>query len=312
MKKIALSLFLLAGSAYAASNMALLMSNRSNEFFLVLEGAFVAKAKELGHATDVYDAANDATKQPGQVEDAIVKKSGAIVINPLNKDASADVLNDAVKAGIPVLAVDTTVDGVDFLAQIATDNEDGGKFAAEWIVKKSGLEAKDIEGIIHMKGIDGHSAHIDRYKGFHEFLLKDASWSAVVKDANRYIELTGNFAQDEAQNALEAKLSALKPGKKYIIYNENDVMAVGSIGAITNDSRFNIKDFVVIGFDGSSEGKKLVDEGKMAITVVQDFAFIGSHAAELAALYLKDKSKPKSSKIPIEVIMYPEAQNPRK
>lgn len=291
------------------------MSNKSNEFFSVLEKSFVKEAEKLGYKVDVYDAANDATKQPSQVEDAIVKGSSAIVINPLNKDATEGVLNDAVSRDIPIITVDTTVEGVELLADIATDNEDGGKFAAEWVVKKSNLNPDEIAGIIHMKGIDGHTAHITRYKGFRDYLLSDEAgekWNELVNDDSKYIELTGNFAQDVAQNALEAKLSALNPKGKYIVYNENDVMAIGSIGAIQNDNRFDLANFTIIGFDGSAEGKKLVDEKKMAITVVQDFEFIGKEAAVVMDNYLKNSTSPENYQIPIQVVMYPENSNPRK
>lgn len=293
---------------------ALLISNRSNEFFGVLENAAVKKAEEMGYAVEVYDASNDATKQPGQVEDAIAKGINAIIINPLNQDATQSVLNDAIERDIPVVTVDTTVTGVELLGAVATDNEDGGKFAAQWITKKSGVNPKNIAGIIHMKGIDGHTAHITRYKGFNDYLKSSEvskEWNAVVNDPARYIELTGNFAQDVARNVFEAKLSALNTDGKYIIYAENDVMAIGVIGAIENDSRFKLDNFKIIGFDGSSEGKKLVDQGKMAITVVQDFSFIGEKSATIVDAYLKHNTKPEKSSIPVEVVMYPEDQNPR-
>ncbi len=294
---------------------ALLMSNRSNEFFSVLENSAIKKAQELGYKVEVYDASNDATKQPGQVEDAIAKGVDAIIINPLNEDATQSVLNDATDRDIPIVTVDTTVKGVDLLAEVATDNEDGGKFAAQWITEVSNIKADEISGIIHMRGIDGHTAHITRYKGFRDYLLSaeaGSEWNAIANDNNRYIELTGNFAQDNAQNVLEAKLSALDPNGKYIIYAENDVMAIGCLGAIENDSRFNIDNFSIIGFDGSNEGKKLVDQGKMAITVVQDFKFIGKEAVTVADNFLKNNKKPEESSMPVEVVMYPEDQNPRK
>ena len=221
MKKLLLLSLVLGNIAFGApaKKVALLMSNKSNEFFSVLEKSFVKEAEKLGYKVDVYDAANDATKQPSQVEDAIVKGSSAIVINPLNKDATEGVLNDAVSRDIPIITVDTTVEGVELLADIATDNEDGGKFAAEWVVKKSNLKPDEIAGIIHMKGIDGHTAHITRYKGFKDYLLSDEvgeKWNELANDDSKYIELTGNFAQDVAQNALEAKLSALNPKGKYL------------------------------------------------------------------------------------------------
>nr|WP_307775834.1 sugar ABC transporter substrate-binding protein [uncultured Cetobacterium sp.] len=316
MKKLLLMSLICGSIAFGSTTkkVALMMSNRSNEFFSVLENSFIQEAKTRGYEVDVYDAANDATKQPSQVEDAIVKQSAAIVMNPLNKDATEAVLNDAVSMDIPVITVDTTVEGVDLLAEIATDNQDGGKFAAEWLVKKSNLNPSTLTGVIHMRGIDGHTAHISRYKGFNDYLKSTeagSEWNAIANNEERYIELTGNFAQDVAQNVFESKLSALDTNGKYAVYCENDVMAVGVIGAIMNDNRFDIKNFTIIGFDGSAEGKKLVDEGKMSITVVQDFNLIGKKAAIVMDEYLKDGKSPKSTQMPIEVIMYPANQSPR-
>lgn len=292
---------------------ALMISNRSNEFFGVLEDAFVEEAESLGYKVEIYDAGNDATTQPAQVEDAIAKGVKAIVINPLNKDATKTVLNDAVDKGIPVITVDTSVEGVELLAEVATDNEDGGKFAAEWLVSNSGINPEDLAGLVHMKGIDGHTAHISRYKGFNDYLNSDSvseAWNTLANSDN-YIELTGNFAQDEAQSAFESKLSALDTDGKYVVYAENDVMAIGVIGAIENDSRFDINNFTIIGFDGSQDGKDLVDAGKMAVTVVQDFEFIGQKAAMIADDYLKNDVKPDSVTVAVEVVMYPTEQNPR-
>ncbi|OQX39158.1 MAG: hypothetical protein B0D91_02280 [Oceanospirillales bacterium LUC14_002_19_P2] len=301
-------------SATDQKTIALMISNRSNEFFVVLERSAVEQAKTLGYNIEVYDGGNDATRQPSQVEDAITKGVSAIIINPLNQDATRSVLNDAIDRDIPIVSVDTTVANVDMLARVATDNVDGGKFAAEWLVKKSGINPEELTGVIHMQGLDGHTAHITRAKGFTEYLQSEeagATWNALTADAQKYIRLTGDFAQDVAQSVLEAKLSALDPAGKYVIYNENDVMAIGSIGAIKNDSRFNLDNFTIIGFDGSSEGKRLIDEGDMQVTIVQDFQYIGEHAVNVLDDFLRNNAMPVNPDIPVEVIMYPSVQNPR-
>lgn len=321
MKKL-LVLFALIGMSFgmvACSGdddqvIALMISNRSNEFFSVLENAFVEKAEELGYEVEVYDAANDATAQPSQVENAIAKGVKAIVINPLNKDATKNVLNDAVEKGIPVITVDTTVEGVELLAEVATDNEDGGQFAAEWLVSESGLDPTTLTGIVHMKGIDGHTAHIARYDGFNNYMTStnvSEDWRALANNSEKYIELTGNFAQDEAQSAFESRLSALDTSGTYAVYCENDVMAIGVIQAIENDSRFDLSNFTIIGFDGSADGKELVDDGKMAVTVVQDFEFIGQKAAMILDDYFTNDVELDDPVVAIEVVMYPEDENPR-
>lgn len=320
MKKFFTSIMILIMGAVLVSckknenTIALLMSNRSNEFFLVLENNFKEKAKELGYKVIVYDAENDASKQPSQVEDAITKGVKAIVINPLNKDATKTVLNDAVKRNIPIVTVDTTVEGVELLADVSTDNYDGGKFAAEWLTKKSGFTPETLAGIVHMKGIDGHTAHIGRYGGFNDY-LKSAeageAWNEFTL-SNKYKEVTGNFAQDVARNAMDDIISSLDKNGTYVVYAENDVMAIGVYESIKNTSGYDIKNFKIIGFDGSAKGKQLVDEGNLAVTVVQDFAFIGQKAALVIDDYLTKQIKPASPTIAVEVQMYKDEENPRK
>lgn len=298
----------------ANDTISVLISNRSNEFFSVLEKSAVNRGEELGYNVRVYDGGNNASRQPSQVEDAIASGSKAIIINPLNEDATSFVLNEAVNRGIQVVTVDTTVQDVDLLSEIATDNEDGGKFAAQWLVKKSGVDPSQLGGIIHMKGLDGHTAHISRYKGFHDYLKSDSvdkAWNTLTQSGDTYIELTGSFSQDGAQSALESRLSALDPEATYAIYCENDVMAIGVINAIKNDPRFDLSNFKIIGFDGSSEGKNLVDEGKMDVTVVQDFEYIGSEAINVIHNYLQNQAMPESVTNAVEVVMYPTDQSPR-
>lgn len=304
----------LSAPVMASDTISILISNRSNEFFSVLEKSAVERAEELGYKVRVYDAGNNASKQPNQVEDAIASGSKAIVINPLNEDATSFVLNEAVRRGIQVVTVDTTVVDVELLSAIATDNQDGGKFAGEWIVKKSNIQANELAGIIHMKGLDGHSAHIARYKGFNDFLKSEEAgpeWNRLTSSRDTYIELSGSFSQDGAQSSLESRLSALDSKGKYIIYCENDVMAIGVVNAIENDTRFNLNNFTIIGFDGSSEGKKLIDDGKMAVTVVQDFEYIGAESINVLNSFIKDNKSPKTTTNAIEVVMYPANQSPR-
>ncbi len=216
-----------SGKGERSNKIALMISNRSNEFFSVLERSFLETAKGLNYQVELYDAGNDATKQPDQVQDAVTKGVKAIVLNPLNIDATTSVVNTAIAKGIPVLTIDTTIEGAKLLAEVATDNIDGGQVAAEWLVKKSKINPHELTGLIHMKGIDGHTAHITRYAGFNKYLKSGAvevGWKTLANNPKKYIELTGNFAQDVAQSALESKLGDLDSSGKYVVYCENDVM----------------------------------------------------------------------------------------
>ena len=292
---------------------ALMISNRANKFFGVLENSFLDTAKELGYDVEVFDAFNDATKQPLQIKDAIAKNIKAIVLNPLNADIPTSAVNEAIEKGIPVMTIDSAIKGAKLLAEIATDNINGGQTAAEWLVTKSEIAADKLSGIIHIKGIEGHTSHIDRYNGFNNFLKSTAAgkeWNDLAIDSKRYIELSGDFTIDITRAALESKLTDLDINGKYVIYCENDLIAIGAIQALENNNDFNLQNFTVIGFDGSPDGIKLVDNGKMAITIVQDFVFLGKKAVLILDDYFKNKIKPKNPIIAVPVQMYQSKQKP--
>ncbi len=314
-KLIGLSVASAAAFALAScgesADVALLMSNSSNEFFSVLEDAFVEQIETDGHTVEVFDAANDSTKQTSQVEDAIAKGVKAIVINPLSASDTTAVLNDAIDAGIIVISVDATVDGVDFYAQIATDNYDGGVFVSEWCDDRF-PDGNGVENIVHLRGVAGHSASIGRGDGFVDGLTEMPAWDSLRETKTTEI---ANFDQTQGQDKMEGILATNKivagDDKKTIIYAENDVMALGAINAIEANSKYSLLDFVIVGFDGSADAKSAIDSGKMAATVVQDFEFMGTYAAEILHDKWENNVDPTENNVSIDVYMYPSSQDPR-
>jgi ribose transport system substrate-binding protein len=86
-----------------------------------------------------------------------------------------------------------------------------------------------------------------------------------------------------------------------VVFAQNDTMAVGVVRAIETAGRQN-DGILVIGFDGSQEAYDLIKQGKMAVTAVQDFVFIGSEAVKYVDEYLKNGTKPQP-KVLVDVYM---------
>jgi ABC-type sugar transport system substrate-binding protein len=218
-------------------------------FFVHMQGQLREEAKSLGDITLIEsDGQNQAPKQTGDIEAAVTQKVDAIVISPLDVNALAPAIEQAVGAGVPVVTIDRRVDGVEgILGHVGADNVQGGEAQANAIIAAFPNGAK----IFHLQGQPGAGPAIDRNKGVHNIL-------DPVKDKYQIIfEQTANFARAEALTVTEAGLAA--NGKPDLIVCANDDMAFGAVEACKARGFTDVK---IYGFDALPEALAAVRDGK--------------------------------------------------
>jgi inositol transport system substrate-binding protein len=251
-------------------------------FFVHMQRQLQAEAKALGNIRLIEtDGQNSVPKQTADVEAAITQKVNAIVISPLDVNAMAPVLEQAVKAGIPVVTIDRQVRGVSgILAHVGADNVKGGEVQAQAIMAAFPNGAK----IFHLQGQPGAGPAIDRNKGLHNVLDK-------VKDKYQIIfEQTANFARAEGLSVTEAGIAG--KGKPDVIVCANDDMALGAMEAV---KARNLSGIAIYGFDALPEALKAVRDGQMAATIEQFPGEQSREAMRIAVPFARDKKKPESA-----------------
>lgn len=274
-----------AGSAdggETAGTIGLAVSTQNNPFFVTLVEGAQAAADAAGVELVVTDAGDDAAKQTNDVDDLISKKVSVLIVNPVDSDAIAPAIEDAITAGIKVIAVDRAVNGVDIDCQIASDNVAGAEMATEYLKSLVGDGAKVAE----LQGTTGASATIDRGEGFHK--VADASLEVVASQ-------TANFARADGLTVMENILQS--NGDITGVFAHNDEMALGAIEAIEAVS----KDIKVVGFDATDDAVAAVNEGRMAATVAQQPDKMGATAVETAIKLMNGETVEKS--IPVDVTL---------
>ena len=259
----------------------LAVSTLNNPFFVTLSEGAQAKADELGVDLIVVDAGDDAAKQASNIEDLISKNISVLIVNPVDSDAVAPSVKDAVAAGIKVVSVDRVVNGVDVDCAIASDNVAGAQMATEYLVSLVGEGAKVAE----LEGVSGASATIDRGEGFH--LVADEKLDVVSKQ-------TANFNRSEGMTVMENMLQA-NPDIQGV-FAHNDEMALGAVEAIAG------KDIVVVGFDATDDAQTAVAEGRMAATVAQKPDLMGATAVETAQKLIAGETVEKEIPVEVELI----------
>lgn len=256
------------------------ISTLNNPFFVTLTDGAKNAASKNNIDLVVVDAGDDVAKQVSDIEDLISKKVGVLIVNPVDSDAVAPAVEQAIEAGIKVISVDRVVNGVEVSSQIASDNVAGARLATEYLMELVGKDAKVAE----LQGVPGASASIDRGAGFHE--VADVSFNIVASQ-------TANFNRAEGMTVMENILQA--NGDLVGVFAHNDEMALGAIEAISSSG----KDIKVVGFDATDDAVAAVKDGKMAATVAQKPDLMGATAIETAKKLLAGESV--EATIPVEV-----------
>ena len=269
--------------AFAQDRLTILGSvpNLGFPFFVHMLNQIKAEAEAQGVDLIESDGQNSAPKQTADIEAALVQGVNAIVISPLDVNALAPAVEQAIQAGVPVVTIDRRVDGVEgILAHVGADNVKGGEAEAQAMVAAFPNGAK----VFHLQGQPGAGPAIDRNQGVHNVLDPMADKYQLV------FEQTANFARAEALTVVEAGLAA--NGKPDAIICANDDMALGAVEACAARGFSDVK---IYGFDALPEALVAVRDGTMAGTVEQFPGEQSRQAVRIAVAFAKDGTQPEQS-----------------
>ena len=259
------------------------VSTLNNPFFVSLADGAKAAAKEKGVSLAVADAGDDSAKQQNDIEDLISRNVSVLIVNPVDSDAVAPAVQNAISKGVKVISVDRVVNGVDVDCQIASDNVAGARMATEYLAGQIGEGAKVAE----LQGVPGASATIDRGAGFHE--AADKSLDVVASQS-------ANFDRAEGMSVMQNILQS--DGSIKGVFAHNDEMALGALQAIAATA----KDIKVVGFDATDDAVNEVKAGRMLATVAQKPELMGETAVLTSIRLIAGEEVEKSLPVEVELV----------
>ena len=269
------------------------VSTLDNPFFVAMKAGVERAAAELGATVIVVNAGNDARVQAEQVRTLADGRVGAIVINPVDSRRAKQAADIAQAARIPLVSVDRSVYDGTVASEVASDNVQGGALAAIALGRAAN------GNVVHLTGVVGASATYDRGVGFEQGL--NSGGIKVV--ATR----TADFSR---ARAVEVMTDLLRAGKDIKgVFADNDEMALGAIEAL--GARAGV-DVHVVGFDGTPEGLRAVNEGTMAATVAQQPDLLGLEAVEQAVKAARGETVQQVVDVPVRVVTKDSAAASRK
>jgi ribose transport system substrate-binding protein len=272
------------GGGGESYRLTLIVGVTGDEFYTTMECGAQAAARELGADLTVQGPeAFSAAEQTPILNAAIQANPDAILIAPTDRAAMVAPIQSAVNKDITVVLVDTTIEKEEIaLAQISSDNVEGGRQAGEALAKQIGEEGKVL--VISVK--PGISTTDQRQQGFEQ---------AIEEYPN--IEYLGTeYCNDDPTQAASITTSTLQsnPDLKGI-FGAN---VFSGQGAGTGVRQTGKKDQVsVVAFDASPTQVEDLRRGNVDVLIAQHPNDIGDKGVRIAVDYLKSDKEPSSKHI---------------
>ncbi|MCR5724048.1 MAG: ABC transporter substrate-binding protein [Treponema sp.] len=223
------------------------------------------------------DAQQKQENQIKAIRNFIQQDVDYIVVAPVVETGWETVLQEAKKAGIPVILSDRQMKVSDeslYLAWVGGNFLKEGQDGVKWLeayLKSVGRENETIN-IVDLQGTIGASAQIGRTQGLEEGIKAHPNWKLVAQQ-------TGEFTQAKGQEVMESILKSTP--KIDVVYAENDNMAWGAIDAIKAAGKVPGKDIIVICFDAVRETFNRMINGDEINCAVECNPLHGPRVAEI-------------------------------
>ena len=203
----------------------------------------------------VFDGQANDDKENSLIENAIVNKYQAIIIQPNNGEAQRPSAEKAAKAGIITITTNARIKGITGASSVDADPYEQAAVNARLAVKQVPQNAK----VVVLKGPPGN---------FHADARRE-SWQKEFFDKRPDVKIVGediaHWNKDEGMKLMETWVQ--KNPQIDAIISMNDNMCAGALEAIKNDSRY--KNTLSYGVDGTAEACLLIQSGRMTATSMQ-------------------------------------------
>lgn len=284
-ESLVLSLILLAagcggdpgsGTANDASKdevvIAVIPKGTSHSFWKSIHAGAVKAARELGVQVLWQGPAreDDREAQVAEVENFVSRGVSGIVLAPTDDKALRIPVSEAMRAGIPVVIIDSGLASDDYVSFVATDNYKGGRMAGERMVASLGGKGR----VILLRYMEGSASTMERERGFMDVMGENPGMDVV--SSNQYAGATAETAYQASENLL-ARFKA-EDGTLGVdgIYCPNESSSFGMLRALQDGG--NAGKLTLIGFDASEQMVRALEEGQFDSLVVQDpvkMAYLG-------------------------------------
>jgi ABC-type sugar transport system substrate-binding protein len=224
-------------------------------------------ASRSGLQFTTQDAAEDATQQARQLDQALAEKPLAVVFTPVKADSLAPAIARETEEGRTMLiglgAASAKLSGV---VSLQVDQRGLGRMAGELVVQalqrkaKAEGQSEAIGRVVELRGDEENDSDSgQRHEGFLEALGQQQGVILVHDAAGQWSRKGGHERTTEALR-LQSRFD--------VIYAHNDAMALGASTAL-GENRQNVMIIGTDGYRGQEGGYSLVNRGDIDASIYQ-------------------------------------------
>jgi ribose transport system substrate-binding protein len=254
---------------------AVIPKGTTHEFWKSIHAGAARAAAELG--VEIFwkgpQKEDDRAQQITVVEDFISRGVDGIVLAPLDDRALMRPVQDAMEEKIPVVIIDSALQGSDYVSYVATDNYKGGVLAA----RRLGQLLKGRGRIFLIRYQEGSASTVQREAGFYDTMTKEfPGVTFLVKD--QYAGATTETAYQLAENLL-SRFPDVQG-----VFAPNESSTFGTLRAL-QEARLAGK-VAFVGFDSSPKLVQGLRDGDLQGLVIQNPDKMGYLGVKTIVAYL--------------------------
>ncbi len=267
---------------------AVIPKGTSHEYWKSIHAGAMKAAQDLAkQGTNVNiiwkgtESEGDRNGQINIVEGFVTQHVDGIVLAPLDNQALTQPVKDAADRKIPVVIIDSSLNGSDWVSFDATDNEKGGELDGAELGKL--LNGKG--NVIVLPYAQGSASTEDREKGFMTAIKKFPG--ITVLSSNQYGGPTTDTASKASQNLL------IRYGKQVNgVFSSNESNTRGMLLALKDANLLHKVKFV--GFDAAADLVTALQADELQGLVVQNPFKMGEIGVTTAVQAIQGKQVPKT------------------
>jgi len=275
----------LAASGARAGEIAVIVKTTNSSFWQnVNKGAQDAIKGIAGHTLTFSGPASESAiaDEVNLVENAVNRHVAGIVLAPSDPDALVPAIRAAWEAHIPVVLIDSQVSAAGsryYQSFLATDNRAAGALCAQELIARVGTTGK----VAIMSYVAGTGSETGRVGGFRDYL-----------QAHSQLQVIGPFySQSQMATALNQTTDVLASNRDLKgLFGANEPTAVGMGRALVQSGRAG--KLVAVGFDGSEDLRRFVQDGTLAAIAVQGSYQMGFRGVQAVADVIAHRPVPKA------------------
>ena len=259
-------------------SIAVFTKNQTNPFFETVRLGAKNAAKQMNASVIQYipTVQDSITEQLSEIEDAIIKRPGAVVFIPVNSKAMIPGIEKLNAANIPVVNITDRVLGGSVISFMGCDETNVALNTGRFLLQR--LNGRG--NVIILEGVGGSENSANRVAGYKKAL-------AEFPDVKLLASQPANFQRVQALQVTENLMQSYSQIDG--ILAANDSMALGAIEALDAARR---KAFVV-GINGTKEAIDAIKTGKLLATGDCDGFTHGCLGTMAAVRHLRNLPVPK-------------------